>query len=84
MNAELRVPSPNILRKRLGIVKARMKASPKIDVPKAEKNSISRSRPRILEPIVSKLTKDKFFAILLIPAGNPFSIRTGQGLPSQH
>jgi hypothetical protein len=58
------------------MVKARMKASPKIDAPKAEKNRISRSRPRILEPIVSKLTKDKFFAILLIAATTPFSIRT--------
>jgi hypothetical protein len=61
MNAELRVPSPNILRKRLGIVKARIKAPPIGDTPKQVKKRISRNRPSIRDRIVSELTTEIFF-----------------------
>ena len=57
--AELSVPSPSILRNRLGSVKARRKASPNIDAPKVAKNKISLINPRTREHIVAPLTTEK-------------------------
>ena len=66
MKAELKVPSPNILRKRLGNVKARIKAAATADEPKKEKKKMSRNRPSTLERIVKPLTKERFRENLLI------------------
>ena len=58
IKAELRVPSPNIRRKRLGKVKARMKASPISDAPKQLKKSTSLPNPRMRDNKVRELTRD--------------------------
>ena len=73
MNAELKVPSPSILRKRLGRVKARMKAEAIAEDPKQEKNRISRKRPRTREIIVNPLTTERLLASLLIASQQAFS-----------
>ena len=64
INAELKVPSPNILRKRLGMVNANKKASPIREVPKVAKNRISLTKPSTLERRVAPLTSEKFFSKL--------------------
>ena len=66
MKAELSVPSPSILRKRFGKVKARIKAAATAEEPKNEKKRISLSNPRILENAVRLLTKERFRENLLI------------------
>ena len=60
MKAELNVPSPSILLNKLGIVNARMKASPLRETPKQVKNKTSRKSPNNLVAIVSPLTSETF------------------------
>ena len=72
MNAELKVPSPSILRKRLGRVKARMKAEAIAEDPKQEKNRISRKSPRTREIIVNPLTTERLLTSLLIASQQAF------------
>jgi hypothetical protein len=79
MKAELRVPSPNILRKRLGKVKARIKAAATADEPKKEKKKMSRNKPSTLERTVKPLTKERFRENLLIVL-DQMALRGGLGL----
>jgi len=60
INAEVNVPSPSILRNRLGRVNASKNASPITDVPKMEKNKISLTKPNSLDNKVVPLTTEKF------------------------
>ena len=56
MNAELKVPSPSILRNKFGKVKASINASPMIEAPKQPKNMISLAKPEKRDTSVSELT----------------------------
>ena len=58
MNAELNVPSPSIRLNRFGRVNAKIKASPKKEVPKAVKSKISRANPNSRDNIVRLLNKN--------------------------
>ena len=80
MKAELKVPSPNILRKRLGNVKARIKAAATADEPKKEKKKMSRNKPSTLERTVKPLTKERFRENLLIALDQMVLRRGGAGL----
>ena len=77
MKAELKVPSPNILRNKLGKVKASMNASPSNDAPKQPKKRISRPRPRNRESRVRELTRDSLPINLTTQKKGQKAIRNG-------
>ncbi|MEK9913578.1 MAG: hypothetical protein VW580_06610, partial [Flavobacteriaceae bacterium] len=58
-NAEVSVPSPNILRNKFGKVNARMNASPINETPKQLKKRISLPSPKKRERRVRRLTTER-------------------------
>ena len=66
MNAEVKVPSPSILLKRFGRVKAKMNASPYTEAPKALKKRTSLASPIKRETNVRTPTTEIFPRTLLI------------------
>ena len=65
-NAEVSAPSPNSRRKRLGIVKARIKAEFQRLAPSAAKIKTSRPKPSIRENNVGKLTEAMFLIVFIV------------------
>ena len=66
MKAEIKVPSPSILLKRFGRVKAKMNASPYTEAPKALKKRTSLASPIKRETNVRVPTNEIFPRTLLI------------------